>query len=302
MTWKLAPLLVALTLGGAACATASDDALLVESSAEPLALLRAAPDAAAEAGSSRVDLEMVMDVPGMDRPATITGTGAMDEATGKMQMSIDMSEVVEAIAATEGGPMPDGIDEPMEMVVDQGTVYMRVPMLADLLGTSRWIRVTPQDMGLDLGSFGLGGGGVQDPGQMLEALRGVSDDVERVGEEEVRGVDTVRYHATLDLGRAIAELPASQREALADGLEDLSATFGDLPVDVWVDAEGLVRRMEMVMDASEALDDGRMTMRFELYDYGEPVEITVPPAEDVIDFGEVMDQMGDATLWSEEAA
>jgi hypothetical protein len=53
---------------------------------------------------------------------------------------------------------------------------------------------------------------------------------------------------------------------------------------VWIDAEGRVRRVELRLDApaTGGALAGRATTTFELFDVGEPIEVTLPSPTDVL--------------------
>jgi hypothetical protein len=55
-----------------------------------------------------------------------------------------------------------------------------------------------------------------------------------------------------------------------------------VPVQVWIDDDGFVRRMTQTLDG--------MTMTTELYDFGTDVSVEEPPANDVVDFSALMGQ------------
>jgi hypothetical protein len=80
-----------------------------------------------------------------------------------------------------------------------------------------------------------------DPTQLLDMLGKSSSGVEKVGMETVAGVETTHYHATIDLAKAVKESGATQGEA-----EQLRKTIGaqELPIDVWIDGDGYVRRVD----------------------------------------------------------
>jgi len=97
------------------------------------------------------------------------------------------------------------------------------------------------------------------------------------------------------------ELPAGKSWIRADGGDfavqglDLSvldqftlaaqAGLSEIPVDIWLDANGLVRKLTMVFSATQSgrSETGEISMTFELWDYGEAVEIELPPASEVVD-------------------
>jgi hypothetical protein len=114
----------------------------------------------------------------------------------------------------------------------------------------RWIRIpneTQQEAMIDTFS----------PVTLLATLRKASREIERFGTEHVRGVSTVRYRLTVIC-----------REA------DLGCTE-TTRVDVWIDDDGLVRRIE--------LDDDGVSGVIEFFDFGVDVEIEPPPAAEVDD-------------------
>jgi hypothetical protein len=92
---------------------------------------------------------------------------------------------------------------------------------------------------------------------LLELLRSASLTTERVGEEEVRRDSTVRYALTVDCKRA----------------ELFDCGGQTAVVGVWIDDDGLVRRVRL---------DHRLAANLEFFDFGVPVEVEAPPADQVI--------------------
>ncbi len=88
----------------------------------------------------------------------------------------------------------------------------------------------------------LVGAGFQpgNPLVILDTLRGVTS-VESYGGNLVRGSAAFRYTTKVDLARALAATPAERRPPLQAAL-DSGATV--LEVDVWIDPEGRVRRIQ----------------------------------------------------------
>jgi hypothetical protein len=63
----------------------------------------------------------------------------------------------------------------------------------------------------------------------------------------------------------------------------LRGTSGTIPVDVWVDGAGRVRRETMSFSYGKALRGAQMAMTMNFSDFGSPVTVTVPPADQVQD-------------------
>lgn len=116
----------------------------------------------------------------------------------------------------------------------------------------------------------------------LEYLRGVSESVEKLSMDPVRGVSTTRYRAEIDLGYA-GGTPEVRRafKTLRDqtGAETIS-------MEMWVDADGRVRRSVIDVPLADlgavtGSDGARMKIEQEMYDFGVTVE--APPADQTVE-------------------
>ena len=121
-----------------------------------------------------------------------------------------------------------------------------------------------------------------------------------VGKEAIRGTDTTHYRLVVNLDKAIAQAPASQRDALTK-LTNLY-TIHTFPVDVWLDAQGRLRRFQQTIDPStihlpaglsgpaNPFAAGPVTVTYELYDFGSQVDVNIPPADQVTDLNQLIRQ------------
>lgn len=289
---RLAAALVAPLLLLAACG--DDEGTVVEAGGEEavLARLQSAPEAMAEAGSARMEMTMTMAAMGESFEVTAEGGFSGEQAT----FTMDLGALLGAAEAS-GEAMPPGFDEPMTIVVDGATTYLKVPMLAMFTGTDGWLSVSPEDMGVAEDSLGLGFGASGNPAELLESLRGVSDEIEELGTEDVRGVSTARYRVVVDLDKAAAELPDEAREAYEQQVASLGVTT--MPVEVWIGEDGLVRRMafdfaalldQVPEEELDGFESGSVVL--ELFDYGADIDIEVPDPSEVTPFAEVMGAFG----------
>ncbi len=299
MIRKIALVVSAPLLLVAACAKESDESgVEVKTGDAAVSALRAAPDAVAEAGTAA--FEMVMEGSTQGESFEFTATGVVDGAAEQMSMEMDMGAMIEELAAAQGESVPPGFSGPWLMVADGSTMYMKVPFL-EMLGVDGWVSMTPEDMGTSAEAMGLGAG-AYDFTQTLESLRGVTGEPDALGEEEVRGVETTHYRATMNLAQALEDAPAAQREQLETAFEQLGGgeelADVDVPVDVWIDGDDLPRRLRLDMGsmfAAAGVGSGDMTMTMEMFDYGEPVEIDVPAAAEVTPFSEALGGLGSST-------
>ncbi len=249
-----------------------------EDEASASELIRSAPAALEEAGTMR--MAMAMEVAGQE----IEADGAFDlaEQTGMMTMQL-----------------PPPVNGEIETVFDGTTYFMSTAAFGPAAPIdAEWIRfdleALAETSGIDLQQ--LSQAGQNNPTDALSGLEAVSEDgIEELGSEEIDGVSTTGYAATLDMGAAFDQAQEALEESGADdGLIDREqfdrfvAAYGDDPiaVEVWIGDDGLVRRQ--VMDT--VIQGQEMAMTLDLFDYGEPVEIAIPDAADTVDFTDILQE------------
>jgi hypothetical protein len=137
----------------------------------------------------------------------------------------------------------------------------------------------------------LGRGG--DPSETLAYLRAAGE-VEEVGIEDVRGVATTHSSAVVDLQKVPELAPEESRDRIRAGIDQLIKLTGKStqPIDVWIDGEGLVRRMSIEQTVEQGSDASKTTTTIELYDFNSEVSIELPPADQVSDLKELVSQRG----------
>ena len=213
----------------------------------------------------------------------------MDFGTGVGSMSFDLGPIIEA----SGQQPPAGVPTAIDMVFEGSTYYMRFPMLSQALGESaagkEWVKIDgsalASELGVDLSRIEQLG---NDPRQQLTYLTGVSDDIEEVGDDIVRGVEVTHYRGTVSLDAVLDRLDehdtivgdaeAFREQAEALGLEEVG-------FDVWIDAEGRARRMDMAvpMPPESGVGDREVELTIEMYDFGAPVDVARPAPETTFD-------------------
>jgi hypothetical protein len=240
-----------------------------------------------EAGSARVAMTMTMRMPGTTAEGTVTAEGVEDFTTHDAQLTMDMRSLLSQIAPEESTG-----DATVEIRIVGHAIYMKYPAaFAPLMGSQTpWLEI---DLSQAAGALGLPEGALDqyqqnDPTQYLRYLTGVSSDVQTVGHEAVRGVDTTHYHATIDLAKGMSTVPDAARNKLGVDAQALDKMYAQLqkqlgsstlPVDVWIDGSGRLRRLAMNMSTKDA----GVGIEMELYDYGVAVHVEAPPADQVTD-------------------
>jgi hypothetical protein len=278
-------LLAALAFVAAGCGGGSS-----KSSLTPLELVADAATKTTKADSAKIHMAMTETL-GPIGPLTITADGVSDTATHSAQMSMDLSSIAQLAGKGAGDPSQWKGD----VIVDGsngGLVeYMRLPALSKFMpGAKPWLKLDLAKLGKKQGidfSQLLQAAGNGDPTQALQMIQSVGN-VQKVGTEQVDGVDTTKYAGTIDPQKLGAKFAAAGVGKL---MKELGTT--PIPVSVWVDGSGYVRKVEesmsMQVPNSGTLD---LKMSFELSDFGTPVNVTPPPADQTTDLSKLIPQAG----------
>ncbi|HVW79963.1 MAG TPA: hypothetical protein VHB69_03360 [Mycobacteriales bacterium] len=171
---------------------------------------------------------------GLTRSPATAFTMTVDVSAQGHQETVDMQGATSRDGRqgsfTMTGP---GIAE--SAVVDRGIVYVSVPPAALSLNDGKpWIgvrSVAPTVAEQQLGASG--------PAAMLESLAEVGGTVKDEGEQTVQGVPTTEYSVTVNVSQALA----SEDPELAKSLDLDGMGIGELPMTIWIDRQGLPRRM-----------------------------------------------------------
>jgi hypothetical protein len=262
-----------------------------------------------QAGTARI--AMAMDTSGGMFPSSSNGEGVIDlrEKAGEVRQSwaalasaVPLNDMTFTVIFTNGDVYVGRLDAHRMLGAPGGTVA----------GMKPWLRMTGAGpvafgryVGLDLSQPYLG----------LEQLHHAVS-VTEVGRDRVRDVAVRHFHAEIGVERHIAEMSvehhiafssprdsAKYRKALADHRKALfdayhRAGISSLPVDVWVDGQGRVRKLQSRLDIPELSvippvpgpaqrvesEATMLAWTVEFYDFGVPVHVEIPPADQVTDF------------------
>lgn len=289
---------VLVTLGLLAAAVAGALAAVLTQGGSPSDqpdLIAHSVQRARDAGSAR--MEFTVAVEGAAAAAD-AGTGAMRGA-GVVDFATPAAQVTLSLAGLGGGTGAARGDLEAEMRVVGSDLYLRAPFATGSgPGTAaggRWLHLEVNEFNGFGGDDPLSGGILGDPTRPLEVLRAVAGSVETVGSEEVRGVATTHYRALVDLERVAAEAPERHRAALDELLEQAPGATS-VPVDLWIDAQGLPRKLHLAVDLSgaEGPRPARVTVTVELFDFGVDARVERPPAAEVVDLPGTGEDLGGA--------
>lgn len=235
-------------------------------------VLAAAVDSSVDA-SSRFQLTSTVDTPQGEITTTGEGVSAAD-GSSRITLTVDGA----------GAQVP-GQEGPLEIetIFVDSVIYQRIPGFGAQLGTdAEWFSIDAEAQIPGIGQL-IEQAESADPTEGLQVLQQVAE-VEEVGSEEVNGVATTRYAATARLGDLI--------EASGLDVDQMGLDSGELdvdqqiPMDVWVDDDGRVRRLVQEFE----LQGASVSTTLDFLEYGIDADITPPPAEDTADLAELIEQ------------
>lgn len=240
------------------------------------------------AAGYRIRMSLQMSSPQLATPVTESAQGVVDlrDRAADMSLAIDLGADPQAIQLLGGSTMR------MQMITDGAVLYFKFPpaLTASLpMAGKQWLKF---DVGKLKGLPGLSSLGnsptMQDPTHMLQTLESESSNTVNEGKQYLDGYETTHYRAYLNLGQLAGNLSSSQQAAAHQAISTLeqATKSQQLPVDVWVDPVGFVRRMVMTVDL--ALPNGgsmQETVTADLSDYGAHPRPALPPPDQVEDIG-----------------
>ncbi|MEU1917945.1 hypothetical protein [Streptomyces massasporeus] len=231
--------------------------------------VRSAYDRTAEEDTAKVKLRVQTSAGGASQ--TANGQGVVDLDDGDSVMTLTMQ------------------GQRIEQRVIDRVLYQKMPK-GQAPGGKPWIKI---DLGKVAAQQGTGGRSMNDPAQSAAYAKAITDkDVTKKGSATVNGVETTHYRVSVD----VADLP---------GGDALRKQVGPtLPMDVWLDDEGRMRRQQIDMTvkapeetqrsssgASSAPEKVTVRTVMDFTDFGTEVGADAPPAGQVTDMtGKALEQ------------
>jgi hypothetical protein len=256
---------------------------------------KAATNSAGAAGY-KMNVSMTMTLPGSSTAVTAHGTGSFSprDRAGSMGLDMNFGSNPQVVQALGSGTLH------IEELIKGLTIYMKMPpaIASKLPGGKAWMKIDLQKAAAAGGIPGLSSlasnPASSDPSQFLQYLRAVSGNITNAGSESVGGVQTTHYQASINLDKVPDVLPSASR---ASGKQAISAlekatNLHQLPVDVWIDGQHLVRQMRMAFDTSTGGQSLKTVMTIAMPEYGPQTIPAAPPADQVFDLSSLLGSSG----------
>jgi hypothetical protein len=235
-------------------------------------------------------------------PVTVNATGAFDGQSG--EVTTDLSSAMAALGAPAG--TSGQVDIRVLQENGDPVIYANAPALSAMIpGGASWVKLDLQTLGkgfgVDLNQ--LLGQGYQTPTDALDLLKSVGS-VTTVGPETITqtvggqttDVSTTHYTADIDPTKVATQLASdiggTVGQKIQDAVNNSAVTPAAIPVDVWIDGSGLVRRVVLDQSGTQDGQTGSLHLQLDIAGYGNPVNVTAPPSSDVFDATSFLSSLG----------
>jgi hypothetical protein len=231
------------------------------------------------------DMSMTLHIAGLGHDESITGHGAFDFANQSGTFSVNL-------------PGDAGKQVTEQVIYDGKTVYVNVGNLLGNLGGLGGLGGLPngliqgkQWVSIDTSQFGSGnagalGGGLDtfgNPAAMLHQLQSEGGTVTSLGSTTYDGTAVTEYSVSLppsDIEKGLGQLPSSVRQGLS------SVMPPSIEAKVYVAAGNLLKAIDLPISYSVMGHTVSEDMTMVFSNFGTPVSVTPPPANEVIPFSQ----------------
>ncbi|MGH3446464.1 MAG: hypothetical protein ACRDQA_04390 [Nocardioidaceae bacterium] len=201
--------------------------------------------------------------------------GNIDMSGQSVTLSGDMSAVGGSLKDLQADmTMGMGDKGSAELRFVDGVMYLNAGDLGMSQDTSKpWMKIDMTDSSNPLGAMYSKVMSQMDPSKMTKAFKSITT-LDKVGSEEVDGVDTTHYKVSVDTDKAMQAMGLDNLGAgNSQGLESMPKT---MKYDVWVNGDALPVRIQTEMGGS--------TVDLHFSDWGQSVSVDAPPADQVSEF------------------
>jgi hypothetical protein len=250
-------------------APAESQAPAVGTPAADDAIVRAASVLAAQKGGLAVTMRGKINANG--QLTNIKGKGKVNRSEGRGAFTVTTNVGAADLVIRE--------------LIDDDQLYMTSKVFkGQLPGKRSWMRIDLDKMkaqGVDQAAFGTNGPS-QDPSQVLDYLHGAGP-AKRVGTERIRGTETTRYSAEVDLQRALKASKGKAAQRSIQALIDIVGKQTTVPIEVWLDGDHRVLRERVKYTATLKGVPNAMDFTTDFSNFGTSVSVDTPPSSDTVD-------------------
>jgi len=173
----------------------------------------------------------------------------------------------------------------VRMIADDTDLYLRGTFLERLhVKRGKWLLVDLTSSDPRVVPFLGITTGQNDSSLVMYYLFGVKAPIGRLADEVVGGETLDHFQTVVDLDLAAEQAPEAARENLLDNIAGLRSggVEREVQTEIWIGPDGLVRQVEYTYSVGRVAGGGTITAHYAFDAYGEPIELGIPRAADVV--------------------
>ena len=283
-----------LALVAAVCATATVALASPRQATDNRAAVQRAFDKTSKVASGRFSFTARLAGGGVAGAGfAVSGSGAFNTKHQIAAVTVNLGALSSLLGGATGGL---AIPSKLDVVAVGNTLYVHIPSLASKASPgAEWLKFDSKSV-KSLPKSVNPGQVTTDPKQAMKVLTG-SISVHKVGSTTVRGASTTHYVVAVDVTKVVNGLvpKAADRASTLKSLK--AAGVKTVSVDVYVDGSGLVRRVSgnlKNVKVGKGTPAVTVAVSVDLYDFGQPVKVSAPPASKTADGSKVLSQLAGA--------
>ncbi|MFL6124982.1 hypothetical protein [Actinophytocola sp.] len=168
----------------------------------------------------------------------------------------------------------------ISMILLDSVLYMKLPQ--ELTPGKPWIKIDSSSnsaMAKALGSMNEQLSKSVDPRATLQQFQKAGE-ITDSNEEEIDGKKVTHYKINVDVQKMVDQ--QTDPTAKAEMQKAIDAGMKNMPVEVWIDKEGLPARFAIEMASPNGSGGtAKVKMQADYTDWGKPVDIAAPPADQI---------------------
>ena len=235
-------------------------------------VVRAAAEATIDLGSARIDTEVrIKGSTAIDTGVGFTANGATSFGEQR-QMAFTMD-----LSAFEIGNF--------SLIVDGSVIYLSGQVVSGFVEPGEWLVVDTTSQNPAALPFLSLTEGQSDASLALYYLYGGTGNGRELQPFPIRRREMTRIGLDVDLGRASNAVPESIRDVFLDNVAEFRADRieREFEAEAWIGKDdGLIYRIEYLIDLPRSSGGGTMYVHYSLYDHGTPVDLGIPDEADQV--------------------
>ena len=208
--------------------------------------------------------------------------GDLNNVTKRSSFDLDLSSLARSLGDTGASSQLFTGQELADTSTASPVYYLDLPFYSQSLPSAKaWLKFDLAKLGDDqrAGLMEIDELDSTDPSGQLDVLEHSSTKFTDLGQDDINGTFATHYQGQVDLQQVLAKLNATSKvevESLLRNSNGATVTY-----NVWIPPDGFVFRLEMQIPGRVGTQDVQLGLISDFSNYGKPVYVNLPPADQV---------------------